>query len=152
MNLHINAKMSANKALLNIPQSTEDPFYRYKRPKLVVNTLKQGVQITNIDDIAKALNRNFMELVKYIQLSMKLNVTVKKQGKETKNILLLKNNENIDIDDIIESYIEKYVICKECNNPETIYSLSNKKLYLDCKACGGESELPISDFNKYIKP
>jgi len=131
---------------VNIPKSADDLFYRYKRPKIAVTQIKQGIQITNIDDIAKALDRHYTEITKYIQSQMKLNIITKKQG--NKNILYLKNNNNIDIDDIIESYIELFVLCKICKNPETIYISEKKNIFLECRACGEKSSIQQ---NKNIK-
>ena len=51
----------------------------------------------------------------------------------TKNITANMFNESI------RKYIEIYVLCDTCRNPETILADKKKKLIKDCKACSAHS-------------
>jgi translation initiation factor 5 len=111
----------------------DDDHYRYKRPKLVVKIESSGngvkTKIVNIDEVSVSLYRQSDVLVKYFSYSLgtiaEKNDTLK--GHHTYEIL---NN-------LLETFIEKYVQCVLCKIPETDFLFdSKKKLKSKCKACG----------------
>lgn len=40
------------------------------------------------------------------------------------------------LNSLLSKYIEKYILCQNCENPETRYSLHKKYVKKKCKACG----------------
>ena len=38
----------------------------------------------------------------------------------------------------VKLYIDTFVICQECNRPDTDFSKRGRTLILDCQACGGK--------------
>ena len=40
------------------------------------------------------------------------------------------------LSEVLQTFIEKFVLCPGCKNPETVLSLSKGSVYRTCKACG----------------
>lgn len=47
-----------------------------------------------------------------------------------------------DLQDILYGFIDKFVLCPACNNPETSYDVGKKKIGQNCAACGYTGTLP----------
>ena len=45
------------------------------------------------------------------------------------------------LQDYLDGFISKFVLCKKCQNPETDVSVKDGRIFLDCKACGEQSEV-----------
>lgn len=115
--------------LINIPSNQIDPFYRYKRNKVELRFVASHggqTEILNLHIIAGQLNRDVEILVKHIKKSLNMNLIKFKDGFR----LPINVNANT-VDNSIEDFIRKFVICKECGNPETKNNKRNR-----CKACG----------------
>jgi translation initiation factor 5 len=117
----------------------EDAYYRYKMPKMDIHTeSKNGgtTIINNIDDIASKLGRDSKkDLVKYFKKHLSCNV----RYDDKKGLVIPANKEMTELTSILESYIDKYVICPICKVPETTIEETKKKITLTCAACGGTS-------------
>lgn len=54
------------------------------------------------------------------------------------------------LQDLLDGFITKFVLCKKCKNPETEVNISNGSISLDCKACGEQTmvdpRLKLSSF------
>lgn len=113
--------MSSNK-LVTIPKTMSlDPFFRYKREHVKVVYLKsRQTQITNINIICHQLDRPLNIIKKYLQKALSTRIS--------NNFVISGVWMDTDLDNYIEAYIEKYVICETCGNPETNNG--------HCKACG----------------
>ena len=45
---------------------------------------------------------------------------------------------------ILDVFIDKFVLCAECKNPETVFIFEkNDLIKMDCKACGAKSEVDL---------
>uniref|UniRef100_A0A6C0CMB7 Translation initiation factor IF2/IF5 domain-containing protein n=1 Tax=viral metagenome TaxID=1070528 RepID=A0A6C0CMB7_9ZZZZ len=136
-----------------IPKTkTDDPFYRYTRPVIESTTQTNFIKLVNIAQVAMALERTPQELVQYLKKALNTNV------KLVDNIAVInhKKGDIPDIEDILEQYISRYVMCAECSIPETYYDVTriNKKkvsVAVICKACGASKKLPKYDFSDWIK-
>jgi translation initiation factor 5 len=40
------------------------------------------------------------------------------------------------LQDYLDGFINKFVLCRKCKNPETVVNIKNDNITLDCKACG----------------
>lgn len=45
------------------------------------------------------------------------------------------------LQDYLDGFISKFVLCKKCKNPETDIVIKDPRIVLDCKACGQRSEV-----------
>ena len=53
--------------------------------------------------------------------------------------------------ELLEKFINKYVCCYSCHNPETIMKLKKEDITLKCKACGFVSDVdPRHKLNTFI--
>ena len=57
----------------------------------------------------------------------------------------------LQLGDILEGFIKKYVQCYSCGNPETQIKIKKENITLKCKACGAVSEVdPRHKLNGFI--
>ena len=45
------------------------------------------------------------------------------------------------LQDHLDGFINKFVLCKKCKNPETDVNIKDDRILLDCKACGQRSDV-----------
>lgn len=120
-------------ALITIGRANKfDPFYRYKMPDLVIKIEGIKTRIVNIEQIAKALSRESYELMKYFAYELGTNV---------KDNALNGTFSHNDLSNLLSLYIDTFVLCYNCENPETKYIVMKQKLGMSCKACGNISEV-----------
>lgn len=119
---------------VNIPQSQIDPFYRYKRERLTVTLGKANTTIlTNLETIARALNRPSTDLITFFRKKTGTSASTKSDG------VFLKGQFTADsLDGLIEEFIEAQVLCGTCGNPETDINGSTKTR--TCRACGATTK------------
>lgn len=133
--------MNSSKSV-NIPRHIEDPKYRYKMP-ILENTVKEkGINVsttfTNLPDVARSLKREPMYIVKFIGFT---------KGASTDKNFKIKGK--IDVESsmqILDQFIEKFVLCTKCGLPDTRLGVENKaKLFCDCLACGNNWQISGKD-------
>ena len=139
--------------MINMDRDIIDPYYRYKMPKITGQHKGRGngckTVITNLDDLSKSLNREPDEILKFIGYSTGSQTSI---TKDTEYIV----NGFIGDEDLLKyiyTYIENFIICSTCKNPETKYKFRSKKVNTKCSACGGMNELVehASALNKKLK-
>ncbi|KAL2082258.1 hypothetical protein ACEWY4_022076 [Coilia grayii] len=128
------AKMS-----VNVNRSVSDQFYRYKMPRLIAKVEGKGngikTVIVNMVDVAKALNRPPTYPTKFFGCELGAQTQF-----DTKNDRYIVNgsHEANKLQDMLDGFIRKFVLCPECDNPETDLHINPKKQTIgnSCKACG----------------
>jgi translation initiation factor 5 len=118
---------------LNIPRSVHDPTYRYKRDKIeiVIQNTNGGItKLLNIDKIALQLGSTQEDILKF--LKKKANTSIIE-----KNGPFLRKSETVEnLEDMLEEYILKEILCPKCSNPEFTEEKIKKTSIKTCKACG----------------
>jgi len=132
-------------ATINIVRDNKDPFYRYKMPKLIAKVEGKGngikTVIPNMGDIAKSLSRPAAYPTKFF--GCELGAQVKSEAKNERYIVN-GAHEAEKLQSLLDSFIEKFVLCKECRNPETdLFIQKDQTIIRDCKACGKRSEVDM---------
>ncbi len=126
------------KALSELPEEVVKRE-RFEIPK--VSVLREGSRtiIKNFSQIAKTVNRSEEHLYKYLVKSLGTagfleagRLTL--QGKFTEE----------EVQKEVDSYVKDYVLCKECNSPDTILVREERILFLKCMACGAKH--PVRPF------
>lgn len=112
----------------------DDPFNRYKMPQVLIQVLPNNTtQILNLDKIALSLSRTEAEIIS--RLKKILNVGGNKNslsGSLTKQ----------QVEEGLTKYINIYILCEKCKNPETeMLICEKKKIRLVCKACGSITKI-----------
>ncbi|XP_016101949.1 eukaryotic translation initiation factor 5-like [Sinocyclocheilus grahami] len=105
---------------INVNRSVSDQFYRYKMPRLVAKVEGKGngikTVIVNMVDVAKALNRPPTYPTKFFGCELGAQTQF-----DTKNDRYIVNgsHEANKLQDMLDGFIHKFVLCPECDNPET---------------------------------
>jgi translation initiation factor 5 len=130
---------------------SDDPFYRYLVKRIKVKHETGKTVIINNDIVSKQTGRPNDWIVTYIGqvLGVSINIDKKNQNKCT---LTGKHEENIIQDKYFE-FVRKYILCRYCDNPETLPKIVGKKkntsIELSCRSCGRTYDLDKSD--KFVK-
>ena len=123
-----------------------DAFYRYKMPKMVIKIEGKGngikTVLPNLIDVAHALERPVEYLFKYF--IYELGVSSKTIGEGKERVFVLMGDHTLVLKGILNDFIERYVQCKTCGNPETAIVIT-RQLCMSCKACGDKVKIKETD-------
>lgn len=129
-------------AMLNVNRKIADPFYRYKMPKLIAKVEGKGngikTVIVNMVEIAKSLARPPAYPTKFFGCELGAQTQIDKKNDR----YIVNGSHNSDkLQDILDIFIDKFVLCDECDNPETTFVVQPKKEKITsiCSACGHSS-------------
>lgn len=126
-------------ATVNVNRNVTDAFYRYKMPKLIAKVEGKGngikTVIVNMADVAKAIGRPPTYPTKYF--GCELGAQTKLDHKNDR-FIVNGSHDVVKLQDLLDGFIRKFVLCPECDNPETDLVVSAKKGTIQqvCKACG----------------
>lgn len=131
-------------ASVNIRRDVDDKFYRYKMPALQTKIEGKGngikTVIPNMDDIAKALSRPPTYPTKFFGCELGA------QTSFANDRYLVNGQHQADrLRELLDTFIDKFVLCAACKNPETVLIIDPKKeeITRDCKACGVHSPIDM---------
>ncbi|RIB04426.1 domain found in IF2B/IF5-domain-containing protein [Gigaspora rosea] len=131
-------------ALINIGGNNQDRFYRYKMPKLISKIEGKGngikTVVPNMSDIARSLSRPPTYPTKFF--GCELGAQVKCDEKHDRYIVN-GAHEAAKLQELLDVFIKKYVLCAGCHNPETDLVCYNYKIIRDCKACGQRTDVDM---------
>ncbi|KRY37517.1 Eukaryotic translation initiation factor 5 [Trichinella spiralis] len=139
--------------------NVDDAFYRYKMPRLLakvslfcptsdpfssfqlciplfqVEGKGNGIKtvIANMPEIAKALHRPPTYTTKYFGCELGAQTQF-----DTKNERYIVNGDHDanKLQELLDGFIRKFVLCQQCENPETTLIVKGAKITLQCSACG----------------
>jgi len=89
--------------------------------------------ITNFFEVATALRRKPEHFQKFLlkELATKGNV-------EGKRLIVLGNFSRDLLNKKLEIYVKNYVVCPQCNKPDTKIEVHDRMMFLVCEACGSK--------------
>uniref|UniRef100_A0A5S6QWX1 Eukaryotic translation initiation factor 5 n=1 Tax=Trichuris muris TaxID=70415 RepID=A0A5S6QWX1_TRIMR len=122
---------------VNINRNVDDAFYRYKMPRLLAKVEGKGngikTVVANMSEIAKALHRPPTYATKYFGCELGAQTQF-----DTKNERYIVNGEHDaqKLQELLDGFIKKFVLCQQCDNPETTLTVRGTKITLHCIACG----------------
>uniref|UniRef100_A0A1E1XAA5 Eukaryotic translation initiation factor 5 n=1 Tax=Amblyomma aureolatum TaxID=187763 RepID=A0A1E1XAA5_9ACAR len=124
---------------VNVNRSLTDQFYRYKMPKIIAKVEGKGngikTVLVNMTEVAKALNRPPTYPTKYFGCELGAQTQL-----DAKNDRYIVNgaHEASKLQDILDGFIRRYVLCASCDNPETVLGVLQRKgiITTKCRACG----------------
>ena len=124
-----------NRAIDQLPPEVFE-HKRFKIPKAYSDIQGNRTFIKNFKDVAEDLNRYSQHVLKFLlrELGTAGNLEGSRailQGKFTHYL----------INERLEDYVEKYVICHECNRPDTKIIREDRIFILKCAACGAKAPL-----------
>lgn len=137
---------------VNVNRTVQDPYYRYKMPRILAKVEGKGngikTVIVNMAEIAKALSRpatckldfkfstnnfTFIDTTKYFgcELGAQTNFDLKNE-----RYIVNGEHDANKLQDILDGFIRKFVLCPSCDNPETTLTVRRQAINSKCKACG----------------
>ena len=145
---------------VNIRRDVADPFYRYKMERLQSKIEGKGngikTVIVNLHNVADQLARppncmffvlpsrfessrylHCIDVIKYF--GFELGAQTNTDPKDDRWIIN-GAHEASKLQDYLDGFINKFVLCRSCKNPETVVNIKDGRILLDCKACGKISE------------
>jgi len=136
-------------AMCNIPSYIEDPSYRYKMPKLTTRIEGRGngikTNMVNVCDIARSLKTNPAYITKFIGGELgaqsKYSFEEDQKGKKEEKSIVNGAHETSTGQQLIDKFIDKFVLCPNCKLPETDMRVKKGFLCAKCKACGWSGDL-----------
>lgn len=139
---------------VNVNRNVSDAFYRYKMPRIQAKVEGKGngikTVIVNMVDVAKAIGRPATYPTKYFgcELGAQTQFDFKNE-----RFIVNGSHDATKLQDLLDGFIRKYVLCPACDNPETELMVSSKKgtISQGCKACGHHGLLESNHkLNTYI--
>lgn len=140
-------------SFINIQRDNSDVFYRYKMPPIQSKTEGRGngikTLIVNLTDVAKALARPPSYIVKYFGFELGAQTSI---NDNTERYLVNGAHDSTKLQETLDGFISKFVLCGSCKNPETdIFVKKGDLLFRECKACGKTTEIdPRARLSSYI--
>jgi len=122
---------------LNVNRNIQDAFYRYKMPRLQAKVEGKGngikTVIVNMVDVARALARPPTYVTKYFgcELGAQTQFDIKSE-----RYIVNGCHEAGKLQDMLDGFIKKFVLCEQCDNPETVLKVKKNMIGASCKACG----------------
>jgi len=130
-----------NRGIKNLLQTTVDAE-RFSIPVPRVFIEGRMTVFENFSEISDVLNRSPEHLLKF--LLRELGTAGKVDGGR---VILQGRFSQEMISALIDDYVAEYVICSECNRPDTHLTKSDRTVMLKCDACGAHR--PIR--KRYVK-
>lgn len=96
--------------------------------------------IVNLSNVAHQLARPPSYLIKYFgfELGAQTNIDPKDD-----RWIINGAHESTKLQDYLDGFINKFVLCKDCKNPETVVNIKDGNIILDCKACGQRTNVDL---------
>jgi len=129
---------------LNVNRNVQDSFYRYKMPRLVAKVEGKGngikTVIVNMVDVARALARPPTYVTKYFgcELGAQTQFDIKAE-----RYIVNGCHDGAKLQDMLDGFIKRFVLCEQCDNPETVLKVKKNMIGASCKACGHQYVLDM---------
>ncbi|WFC98734.1 eukaryotic translation initiation factor 5 [Malassezia yamatoensis] len=138
--------------IVNIRRDVDDKFYRYRMPLLETKIEGRGngikTVVPNMSEIARALSRPSTYPTKYFGFELGAQTIVDEKG--DRYIVNGAHDAN-RLRELLDSFIDRFVLCGACKNPETDLKIRDGNILRDCKACGKRTALdPRHKLTTYI--
>ncbi|KAG7290625.1 hypothetical protein NEMBOFW57_000628 [Staphylotrichum longicolle] len=131
-------------SLVNVRRDVSDPFYRYKMERLQTKIEGKGngikTVVVNLSSVAQSLARPGSYLIKYF--GFELGAQTNLDPADDRWIINGAHEAN-KLQELLDGFIAKFVLCKKCKNPETDVHIKDGRITLDCKACGQRTEVDL---------
>lgn len=130
--------------LVNVRRDVSDTFYRYKMERLQTKVEGKGngikTVITNLPSVATSLERPGDYVIKFFGFELGAQTTINPTDDRW---IINGAHESSKLQDLLDIFIKKFVLCHKCSNPETRVEIKDDLITLDCKACGVRSNVDL---------
>ncbi|KAF9763366.1 Eukaryotic translation initiation factor 5 [Nosema granulosis] len=131
--------------MIDINRTTTDLHYRYKMPRISIQHSGGSKTIlVNLQEVSSSLKRDPLHILKYISYDLATQTKV-----DSKKYIVNGKHDARRIQDCIFDFIDLFVLCSKCENPETFY-VDAGGLSKECLACGEKTKVPNHKLNATI--
>jgi len=131
-------------ATVNVRRDVTDPFYRYKMERIQSKIEGKGngikTVIVNLTSVAQSLARPPSYVIKYFGFELGAQTNTNPSDDRW---IINGAHDAAKLQDYLDGFISKFVLCKKCKNPETDVHIKDGHITLDCKACGQRSDVDL---------
>ena len=111
---------------------------RFQIPEIDILIEGKTTVVRNFGDIADAVNRDPQDILAY--LLKELGTAGSSEGKR----VIFKGKVQTDqLRDRIDNYVSTFVLCSECERPDTKLIKDGRTLILECDACGAHRPVKV---------
>jgi translation initiation factor 2 beta subunit (eIF-2beta)/eIF-5 len=114
---------------------SQDEYYRYKRPLITVKQTVNFTEITNLEDVCRALGRTSKLLMAYLQIKL---------ATQAKKNTLRGQFSTVELESQVRDFTKLLILCGKCSNPETLIKTKRDITYLKCESCGSRTEVVLT--------
>lgn len=133
-----------------------DPGSRYKTKQLQVQTVGKSKMIksvfTNILEVAKSMQVPPSYIVHFMGYEIGAQAKFDAKKPERQQAFLSGEHDTKDLSRICVQFIQEVLLCPVCGLPELLIYVEDKKVMGNCRACGAQSHMPITNekFKRHI--
>lgn len=129
---------------INVRRDVTDAFYRYKMERLQTKIEGKGngikTVVPNLSSVAASLARPPSYLIKYFGFELGAQTNIDPPDDRW---IINGAHDAAKLQDYLDGFINKFVLCKKCKNPETDVHIKDGHITLDCKACGQRTDVDL---------
>lgn len=123
------------RAQRQLPRKVER-YERFEVPRVRVFKIGKRTIIQNFREICEALNRDPKHLLKFLTGEMATLATM-----DGARVIFQGVFKEDTVANLIETYVQRYVICPVCKRPDTRIVKERRISFLVCEACGARSSI-----------
>ncbi|KAI6092444.1 domain found in IF2B/IF5-domain-containing protein [Hypoxylon rubiginosum] len=131
-------------ALVNVRRDVTDAFYRYKMERIQTKIEGKGngikTVVVNLSSVAASLARPGSYVIKYFGFELGAQTNIDPPDDRW---IINGAHDSAKLQDHLDGFINKFVLCKKCKNPETDVVIKDGHIVLDCKACGQRTDVDL---------
>ncbi|KAK7745625.1 eukaryotic translation initiation factor 5 [Diatrype stigma] len=131
-------------ALVNVRRDVTDAFYRYKMERIQTKIEGKGngikTVVVNLSSVAQSLARPGSYVIKYFGFELGAQTNIDPPDDRW---IINGAHDAPKLQDYLDGFINRFVLCKKCKNPETDVVIKDGHIVLDCKACGQRTDVDL---------
>ena len=106
---------------------------RFEIPNVTGHVEGNKTIVDNFQEICNTLRRKPQHIAKFLSRELATQTLIDKN-----RLILNRKLSSSRINEKIEAYAKEFVVCKECNKPDTELIKEGKFSYIHCLACGAK--------------
>lgn len=107
---------------------------RFEIPRVKSGTIGMRTYIVNFKDLADALNRSPLHLLRYMSREMATAGSL-----DGARAIFQGKFKSDTLDSLVQHYAQEFVVCPVCKRPDTKIVKEKRFSFLTCEACGAKS-------------
>ena len=118
------------------PISVSESFERWEVPKVNSQIIGTKTVFSNFLQICSYLRRDCSHLMKFLSKELASFCKI-----ENERLIINRKISQSQLQDKVNLYVNKFVICQECKKPDTELIKQDGFLFVHCLACGAKHSL-----------